>query len=154
MTSKLKNTPSAQSYLAVHQIGQRRFSLALSIGRVSQLLDSNSSDHCQTAECTRSQRSGARSQRSLIAESIPWFDEHTRIKCSSRIRCHHLLKTFWTGTAGWADRQLPDGPVIWKSPTGKTLQNPSPAAGSSSPRATPPPCRDCHLWCRNATAPS
>src|ERR1700730_283196 len=29
MTSKLKNTPSAQSYLAVHQIGQRRFSLAL-----------------------------------------------------------------------------------------------------------------------------
>jgi hypothetical protein len=43
-------------------------------------------------------------------------------KCSSRSRCHHLLKTFWTGTAGWADRQLPDGTVIWKSPTGKTYQ--------------------------------
>ncbi|MGB8795886.1 MAG: HNH endonuclease signature motif containing protein [Mycobacterium sp.] len=37
-------------------------------------------------------------------------------------RYHHLLKTFWTGLGGWADRQLPDGTVIWKSPTGKTYQ--------------------------------
>jgi hypothetical protein len=44
------------------------------------------------------------------------------LNCSSRVRCHHLLKTFWTGTAGWADRQLPDGTVIWKSPTGKTYK--------------------------------
>jgi hypothetical protein len=40
------------------------------------------------------------------------------LKGSSLIRCHHLLKTFW----GWRDRQLPDGPVIWKSPTGKTYE--------------------------------
>lgn len=33
-----------------------------------------------------------------------------------------MLKTFWTGIGGWADRQLPDGTVIWKSPTGKTYQ--------------------------------
>jgi hypothetical protein len=40
------------------------------------------------------------------------------LKGSSLIRCHHLLKTFW----GWRDRQLPDGTVIWKSPTGKTCK--------------------------------
>ena len=28
-----------------------------------------------------------------------------------------MLKTFWTG---WADRQLPDGTVVWTSPSGKT----------------------------------
>jgi hypothetical protein len=30
-------------------------------------------------------------------------------------RCHHLLKTFYSG---WRDRQEPDGTVIWTSPTG------------------------------------
>jgi hypothetical protein len=33
-----------------------------------------------------------------------------------RNRCHHLLKTF----CGWLDQQLPDGTVIWTSPTGQT----------------------------------
>jgi hypothetical protein len=33
---------------------------------------------------------------------------------------HHLLKTFYTGTGGWNDRQLPDGTVIWTAPTGHT----------------------------------
>ncbi|MEH3142454.1 MAG: DUF222 domain-containing protein [Mycobacterium kyogaense] len=33
-------------------------------------------------------------------------------------RFHHLLKTFWAGLEGWQDRQLPDGTVIWTSPTG------------------------------------
>ncbi|MCG7594682.1 HNH endonuclease signature motif containing protein [Mycobacterium sp. PSTR-4-N] len=33
-------------------------------------------------------------------------------------RFHHLLKTFWDGPEGWRDRQLPDGTVIWTSPTG------------------------------------
>ena len=40
--------------------------------------------------------------------------------CASNIKClcrkHHLLKTFW----GWLDRQLPDGTVIWTSPSGQT----------------------------------
>ena len=40
----------------------------------------------------------------------------SNLKCLCRK--HHLLKTFWTGIGGWADQQLPDGTVIWKSPTG------------------------------------
>jgi hypothetical protein len=35
-------------------------------------------------------------------------------------RCHHLLKTFYTGVGGWADRQRPDGTVVWTAPTGRT----------------------------------
>lgn len=35
-------------------------------------------------------------------------------------RVHHLLKTFYSGPGGWADRQLPDGTVIWTSPSGRT----------------------------------
>jgi hypothetical protein len=41
-------------------------------------------------------------------------------KRSSRIRCHHLLKTFYTGSGGWADKQSPDGTVVWTTPTGRT----------------------------------
>jgi hypothetical protein len=44
----------------------------------------------------------------------------SNLKCLCRK--HHLLKTFWTGIGGWADRQLRDGTVIWKSPTGRTYQ--------------------------------
>ncbi len=33
---------------------------------------------------------------------------------------HHLLKTFYAGAGGWADRQLPDGTVIVTAPTGHT----------------------------------
>ncbi|MFM8597652.1 MAG: DUF222 domain-containing protein [Mycobacterium sp.] len=40
----------------------------------------------------------------------------------SNLRClcrkHHLLRTFWVGEGGWRDRQLPDGTIIWTSPTG------------------------------------
>jgi Domain of unknown function (DUF222) len=35
-------------------------------------------------------------------------------------RFHHLLKTFYTGFGGWADRQLPDGTVEWTAPSGRT----------------------------------
>jgi len=35
-------------------------------------------------------------------------------------RYHHLLKTFYTGCGGWADRQLPDGTVEWTAPSGHT----------------------------------
>ncbi len=44
----------------------------------------------------------------------------SNLKCLCRK--HHLLKTFWTGIGGWADRQLADGTVIWTAPTGKTYQ--------------------------------
>jgi hypothetical protein len=40
----------------------------------------------------------------------------SNLKCLCRF--HHLLKTFWSGPRGWRDRQLPDGTVIWTSPTG------------------------------------
>jgi hypothetical protein len=36
-----------------------------------------------------------------------------------RVRCHHLLKTFWAGANGWRDEQLRDGTVIWTAPTGQ-----------------------------------
>jgi hypothetical protein len=39
---------------------------------------------------------------------------------SSRNRYHHLFKTFYTGSGGWADKQLPDGTVTWTSPSGRT----------------------------------
>ena len=35
-------------------------------------------------------------------------------------RIHHLFKTFYAGPAGWTEQQLPDGTVIWTSPTGRT----------------------------------
>ena len=35
-------------------------------------------------------------------------------------RFHHLLKTFYTGFGGWADRQLQDGTVEWTAPSGHT----------------------------------
>ena len=42
----------------------------------------------------------------------------SNLKCLCRF--HHLLKTFWNGIGGWRDRQLPDGTIIWTSPTGHT----------------------------------
>ncbi|WP_390888002.1 HNH endonuclease signature motif containing protein [Candidatus Mycobacterium wuenschmannii] len=38
----------------------------------------------------------------------------SNLKCLCRL--HHLIKTFW----GWSDRQLPDGTVVWTSPTRHT----------------------------------
>ncbi|MBB5164532.1 DUF222 domain-containing protein, partial [Mycobacterium sp. AZCC_0083] len=44
--------------------------------------------------------------------------------CASNLKClcrfHHLLKTFWGGPRGWRDRQLPDGDVVWTSPSGQS----------------------------------
>ena len=33
-------------------------------------------------------------------------------------RTDHLLKTFYTGPAGWTDKQNPDGSIVFTSPTG------------------------------------
>ncbi|MGH3626209.1 MAG: HNH endonuclease signature motif containing protein [Sciscionella sp.] len=38
----------------------------------------------------------------------------SNVKCLCRL--HHLIKTFW----GWRDQQLPDGTVIWTSPSRHT----------------------------------
>ncbi len=51
-----------------------------------------------------------------IDHTTPYPDGCTHAsnnKCLCRI--HHLLKTFW---AGWSDRQLPDGSVVWTTPSG------------------------------------
>ena len=53
------------------------------------------------------------------------------LKRSSHNRYHHLLKTFWNGANGWRDRQLPDGTVVWTSPTGHTYTT---HPGSRHPR--------------------
>ncbi|WP_319455776.1 MULTISPECIES: HNH endonuclease signature motif containing protein [unclassified Mycobacterium] len=60
--------------------------------------------------------------------------DHTIAYASSRLthpgnlkclcRKHHLLKTFWVGAGGWADRQLPDGTIEWTSPTGHQYRVP------------------------------
>ncbi|WP_197374380.1 HNH endonuclease signature motif containing protein [Mycolicibacterium baixiangningiae] len=56
-----------------------------------------------------------------VDHAVPWPAGPT---CASNLRClcrkHHLLKTFWTGPTGWRDQQLPDGTIIWTSPTGQT----------------------------------
>ena len=56
-----------------------------------------------------------------IDHTTPWPlgpTHPSNLKCVCRK--HHLLKTFYSGPGGWADRQLPDGTVIWTSPTGAT----------------------------------
>jgi hypothetical protein len=35
-------------------------------------------------------------------------------------RIHHLFKTFYAGPAGWTEQQLPDGTIVWTSPSGRT----------------------------------
>lgn len=39
-------------------------------------------------------------------------------KCSSRNRCHHLIKMFHSGPTGWTDEQRPDGTIAFRAPTG------------------------------------
>ena len=65
----------------------------------------------------------------------PTHASNLKILC----RFHHLLKTFWTGKNGWHDRQLPDGTVIWTSPTGHTFTPHAPEVRSCSPRTLRPP---------------
>jgi Domain of unknown function (DUF222) len=53
------------------------------------------------------------------ARPWPWGPTHpSNLNC--KCRKHHLMKTFWTGIGGWKDEQLPDGTLIWTSPSGKT----------------------------------
>ena len=42
----------------------------------------------------------------------PTHPSNNSLKC----RIHHLLKTF----CGWTDLQLPDGSIVWTSPSGRT----------------------------------
>lgn len=47
--------------------------------------------------------------------TVPW-----NLACYCRE--HHRLKTFHGGPGGWRDEQLPDGTIVWTSPTGRTYR--------------------------------
>jgi hypothetical protein len=56
-----------------------------------------------------------------IDHTVPWpigptHPSNLKLYC----RAHHLLKTFWGGVGGWADRQFPDGTVEFTSPSGRS----------------------------------
>lgn len=57
-------------------------------------------------------------QRCDIDHAIAWADGGLTHPGNLRLLCRkdHLLKTFW----GWHDRQLPNGTIVWTSPTGHT----------------------------------
>ena len=58
-------------------------------------------------------------ERCDVDHTVPYpvgLTHPSNLKCLCRK--HHLLKTFWSGKAGWRDEQLPDGRVVWTSPTG------------------------------------
>jgi len=56
------------------------------------------------------------------------------IKCYCRE--HHRLKTFHGGPGGWQDQQLPDGTVVWTSPTGRVYRG-TPAGADLFPQLRP-----------------
>src|SRR4051794_20064108 len=61
------------------------------------------------------------------------------LECPSRNRIHHRLKTFLGGAGGWRDKQLPDGTIIWTSPTGRIYRT-TPSGPELFPQMRPPPC--------------
>jgi hypothetical protein len=78
-----------------------------------------------------------------LDHSIPYGRGPTHpgnMKCLCRK--HHLLKTFWAGTGGWHEEQLPDGTILWTAPTGHRYRTP-PGSRLHFPR-----------WDTNTPAPS
>jgi len=57
-----------------------------------------------------------------IDHTVPWeaggptHPSNLALLC----RAHHLLKTFWTGENGWAEKQFGDGTIVWTAPSGRT----------------------------------
>jgi Domain of unknown function (DUF222) len=62
--------------------------------------------------------------------TVPW-----NLKCLCRF--HHRLKTFLGGAGGWRDKQLPDGTIIWTSPTGRIYRT-TPSGPELFPQMRPP----------------
>ncbi len=52
-------------------------------------------------------------------------------------RVHHLVKTFYTGPGGWAERQSPDGTTIFTAPTGHQYMTEPAGAAMFPALATP-----------------
>jgi len=80
-------------------------------------------------------------------------------KCSSPNRCHHLIKTFYSGQGGWTDQQLPDGTIILTAPTGHTYSTQPhggtlfPALAQSTGELAIPPALDVPDTDRSAMMP-
>jgi hypothetical protein len=55
-----------------------------------------------------------------LDHTIAYADSRLTHPGNTKMLCrkHHLLKTFWVGRGGWTDTQLPDGTVVWTSPSG------------------------------------
>lgn len=84
----------------------------------------------------------------------------TALERTSSIRCHHRIKTFHGGPGGWRDEQLPDGTIVWTSPTGRIYRTTPggpelfpqmrPACGTNAAQAQPvegergPDCPRCN----------
>ncbi|HZQ31478.1 MAG TPA: DUF222 domain-containing protein [Mycobacterium sp.] len=64
--------------------------------------------------------------------TVPW-----NLKCVCRQ--HHRLKTFVCGRDGWQDEQLPDGTIVWISPTGKSYRT-TPGGADLFPQFGRPAC--------------
>jgi Domain of unknown function (DUF222) len=88
-----------------------------------------------------------------LDHTIPYRDggrtHASNLKCLCRL--HHLIKTFWP----WQDQQLPDGTLIWTSPSRQTyvtspgsallfpsLCAPTAAPGPPAPVSAQPQCAD------------
>jgi hypothetical protein len=56
-----------------------------------------------------------------IDHTIPWQSGGPTHPSNLGLLCrsHHLLKTFWTGPTGWAEKQSSDGTITWTSPSGR-----------------------------------
>jgi hypothetical protein len=59
------------------------------------------------------------SYRCNVKAGRPRLASVSEAKTSFTNRYHHLFKTLWAGEAGWRDRQLPDGTIIWTAPDGQ-----------------------------------
>ncbi|HUL97915.1 MAG TPA: DUF222 domain-containing protein, partial [Mycobacterium sp.] len=56
-----------------------------------------------------------------LDHTVPWpvgptHPSNLKLYC----RTHHLLKTFWVGKGGWAEKQFADGTITWTAPSGRT----------------------------------
>lgn len=59
-----------------------------------------------------------------VDHTVPWpwgptHPSNTKHYC----RVHHLIKTFYSGSGGWRDEQLPDGTIVLRAPTGHVYRS-------------------------------
>lgn len=58
-----------------------------------------------------------------IDHTIPWPGGPTQASNGKQYcRVHHLIKTFYTGSNGWSDRQSEDGTITFTSPAGQSYR--------------------------------